>query len=110
MTDMNESAERWEQAAGMVGETMVDGAQQRIGRVRGLAENPITMEPTFLVVKTSLFGRERLVPIESASQAGDLLQVPFSKALVLDAPVPMSAVSLSTSEEEALDRHYRRAA
>jgi hypothetical protein len=112
MTGMDENAAHWEQASGMVGETMVGSDRERIGRVRGVAENPTTMEPTYFVVKTSLFGRERLVPIRSAAQVGDLVQVPFSKDAILDAPVPDNALSLSASEQEALAMHYqlRRAA
>jgi hypothetical protein len=102
--------ERWERAAEMVGETVVDRSRHRIGKVRTLAEDPATMEPAFLVVKTSWFGRDRLIPIAAATQVDRTVEVPYSKETVVESPVPASILSLSSSEEDALARHYGRAA
>jgi hypothetical protein len=100
----------WEQASGMVGETVIGKNHQRIGKVRGIAEKALAMEPAFLVVSTSPFGRERLVPIELAMEVDGHLRVPLSKEMVVQSPEPMTSLALSASEEDALVRHYRRAA
>ena len=102
--------ERWEEISKMIGDTVIDRAQHRIGKVRDVAQVADTMEPGWLVVKTSRFGRQRLVPIESAVVHGDVVEVPFSKKAVLEAPVPVVPVTVAGSEREELIRYYARAA
>jgi hypothetical protein len=94
----------------MVGETVIGKDRQRIGKVRGIAEKAAEMEPAFLVVGTSPFGWERLVPIQLAMEVEGYLRVPLSKDTVLESPVPVTPLSLTPSEEDALVHHYRRAA
>ena len=99
--------ERWEEISNMIGDTVIDRAQHRIGKVRDVAQVADTMEPGWLVVKTSRFGRQRLVPIESAVVHGDVVEVPFSKKAVLEAPVPVVPVTVAGSERDELIRYYR---
>jgi len=102
--------EDWYGISEMMGETVVDKESHRIGKVEGVAEKSTTMKPTFIVVKTSLFGRRRLIPLASAEEREGIVHVPFSKQVVLDAPVPQVLFSFSLNEEAALTRHYANAA
>src|SRR5579862_7780807 len=90
----------------MVGETVVDRESHRIGKVDGMAQESTTLDPTFMIVKTSLFGRRRLIPLAYTEDSEGIVHVPFSKDAVLDAPVPYFLFSLSSMEEAALTRHY----
>jgi hypothetical protein len=94
----------------MLGEPVVDYESRRVGTVRGVAQQESTMEPGWLVVKTSLFGRERLIPIESVEDVGDAVRVPFSRAAVLSAPVPATLFTVDSAEQASLARHYELAA
>jgi ribosomal 30S subunit maturation factor RimM len=102
--------DRWNEISEMMGETVVDKESHRIGKVDGVAEESTSMQPTFIVVKTSLFGRRRLIPLVAAEEREGVVHVPFSKQFVLDAPVPDVLFSFSSSDEEALTRHYAKAA
>jgi hypothetical protein len=92
------------------GERVLDREGNQIGKVAQVASEPRTLSPRWLVVKTSAFGRSRLVPIESAVDDGELVRVPYSKETVMAAPVPAVAISPAITECAALDEHYERAA
>jgi ribosomal 30S subunit maturation factor RimM len=62
----------------MVGESVVDRDNRKIGRVDAIAETSDEMEPEWLVVRTSLFGRPRLIPIDIVREVGNEVHVPFS--------------------------------
>jgi sporulation protein YlmC with PRC-barrel domain len=98
------------QTARLLGEPVVDRKGERIGTVAEVAFEPNTLAPEWLVVKTSIFGRRRLVPIESAQSEGDTIRVPYSKETVLDAPVPEIPGSLATRERTELLAYYQHAA
>jgi len=106
MNDM----ERWDEVFKMIGDTVVDRAQHRVGKVRDVAQIADTMEPGWLIVKTSRFGRERLIPIASVVVHGDVVEVPFSKEAVLEAPVPVVPATVAASECAELTRYYASAA
>jgi hypothetical protein len=63
----------------MVGERVVDRDNHEIGRVDAIAEVRDKREPEWLVVRTSLFGRPRLIPIDIVWEVGDEVHVPFSE-------------------------------
>jgi sporulation protein YlmC with PRC-barrel domain len=88
----------------------VDRHGELIGKVSQLACDPKTYSAEWLVVKTSVLGRPRLVPVEGAIDLGDTVRVPFSKLTVLAAPVPVIAIAPAMSECTALEEHYHRAA
>ena len=52
----------------LVGDTLVDDEGRRVGRVVDVVSRPDTLEPEWLVVKTSMFGRRRLVPMAAATE------------------------------------------
>ncbi|MFB9071496.1 YsnF/AvaK domain-containing protein [Citricoccus parietis] len=66
-----------------------------------------TNQPTFVTVKTGLFGaKETFVPISEASPSRDGLQVPFDKAFVKDAPNVEADGSLTPQEEQRIYEYY----
>jgi hypothetical protein len=92
------------------GERVVDRDGNQIGKLSQVASEPTTLAPRWLVVRTSAFGRSRLVPIYGAVDDGDVVRVPFSKETVMASPVPAVAIAPATTECTALDEHYHRAA
>jgi len=102
--------DRWDLAAHLVGESVVDKDNRKIGRVDAIAKDLDDMEPEWLVVRTSLFGRPRLIPIDTIREVGDEIYVPISKRTVLRAPVPEVLTNVDRAAREALDLHYKRAA
>jgi hypothetical protein len=62
----------------MVGDSVVDKDNRQIGRVAAIAEVRDAREPEWLVVRTSLFGRPRLIPIDIVREVGDEVHLPFS--------------------------------
>ena len=66
-----------------------------------------TGEPTWISVKTGLFGsKETLVPLEKATLSDDRIVVPFGKDQVKNAPRIEPDDDLSPTEEEELFRYY----
>ena len=94
----------------LIGETVLDVDGDKVGKVTEIAFRPDTEVPEWLVVKTSLFGRWRLVPLGGAEELGDTLRVPYARDTVLHAPVPEIPVTLAPSERDALLDHYAHAA
>jgi stress response protein YsnF len=63
--------------------------------------------PAWAAVTTGLFGmRQTFVPLSEARADGDVLQVPFGKEMVKDAPNVDPDTQLDPEEEELLYRHY----
>jgi hypothetical protein len=92
------------------GERVVDRDGKQIGQVSQVASEPKTLAPRWLVVRTSVVGRSRLVPIDGAVDDGEVVRVPFSKATVMASPVPAVAIAPAITDCTALDEHYYRAA
>ena len=90
----------------LVGDTMVDDAGHRVGTVTDVVSRPDTLEAEWLVVKTSVFGRQRLVPMAAATEDGHTAHIGFSRDDVLSAPVPEVSTSLALYERDALMQHY----
>lgn len=103
-------SQAWNDVARMIGDVVVDRENHRIGKVQDVAQRADTMEPTWLVVKTSLFGRPRLVPVGVAEVHDHVVHLPYRKDQVLDAPVPAVPVTVAASEDARLIDHYRLAA
>jgi hypothetical protein len=88
------------------GRTVVDRDGDKIGKFDELylddADNP-----AWAAVTTGLFGmRQTFVPLSEARADGDVLQVPFGKDVVKDAPNVDPDTQLSPEEENLLYRHY----
>jgi len=93
-----------------IGDRVVDRDGRRIGKLEQIALEPNTYRAQWLVVKTSVFGRPRLVPIDSAVQQGRTIRVPFPKDIVLNAPVPDVPLTPAPTECLELEKHYHHAA
>jgi hypothetical protein len=102
-----QSAAVWNEVARMIGETVVDRENHRIGKVEDVAQRADTMQPNWLVVKTSMFGRRRLVPVATANMEDHIVHVPYGKEMVMGAPVPAVPVTVAASEDARLIEHYR---
>ncbi len=94
----------------LVGDTLVDDEGRRVGRVIDVVSRPDTLEAEWLVVKTSMFGRRRLVPMAATTETGHTAHIGFSRQEVLSAPVPEIPTSLAVFERQALMEHYHLAA
>ena len=92
------------------GERVLDWDGIPVGKVAQIASEPHLFTPQWLVVKTSAFGRLRLVPVDSAVDDGHVVRVPFTKETVLAAPVPAVPTAPAATECAALEEHYYRAA
>jgi uncharacterized protein (TIGR02271 family) len=79
----------------------------KIGSVGQVYLDDQSNQPTFVTVKTGLFGtKETFIPIAQATTSGDGLQVPFDKAFVKDAPTVEADGSLSPAEERRIYEYY----
>lgn len=79
----------------------------RIGEVGQVFVLDGTDEPTWITVKTGLFGmHESFIPVAGATERGDEIVVPFEKAFVKDAPRIDDASDLSVDQEAELYRYY----
>jgi len=82
----------------------VDGG---IGPVGQVYLDDRTGEPSFVTVRTGLFGRrESFVPVHDASLQPDGLRVPYSKDQVKQAPTVDADGHLAPQEEASLFAHY----
>lgn len=83
---------------------------EKIGGIGQLYADDDTGEPTWVAVKTGLFGTSQsFVPVDSARAEGDDLVVPYTKEHVKDAPRVEADGHLTPEEEERLYAHYDRA-
>jgi hypothetical protein len=84
---------------------------EKIGRVSGLYVDDDTEDPTWVTVKTGLFGlKESFVPLRQASMRGNDLVVRCTKDQAKDAPRIDPEGHLEPGEEDRLYRHYGVAA
>jgi uncharacterized protein (TIGR02271 family) len=91
------------------GRTLVDRDGDKIGKVEDVYLDRRSGEPEWVAVKTGLFGSNvSFVPIHDASNAGDDLQVAYTKDQVKDAPNIDPDGELSPEEERRLYSHYGR--
>lgn len=80
----------------------------KIGSVGQIYLDDQTGEPSWVTVKTGLFGTsESFVPLQGADLQGNDVRVPYTKAQVKDAPRIESDGDLSPEEEDRLYSHYQ---
>jgi uncharacterized protein (TIGR02271 family) len=90
-----------------IGQDLVDPEHDKIGKIDQVYLDRETGEPTFVAVKTGLFGtKSSLVPIAAAQAHGEHVQVPYGKDQVKDAPNVDADEELSEAEEQQLYDHY----
>ncbi|MGX1161964.1 uncharacterized protein (TIGR02271 family) [Arthrobacter sp. SLBN-100] len=84
---------------------------EKIGSIGQLYADDDTGEPTWVTVKTGLFGTSQsFIPVEGAHTQGEDLVVPFSKDHVKDAPRVDVDGHLTPEEEDRLYTYYERGA
>jgi uncharacterized protein (TIGR02271 family) len=84
---------------------------EKIGSIGHLYADDDTGEPTWVTVKTGLFGTSQsFVPVEGAHSQGDDLVVPYTKEHVKDAPRVDVDGHLTPEEEDRLYTYYDRGA
>jgi len=93
------------------GGNVIGADGEKIGSIGQLYADDDTGEPTWVTVKTGLFGtHESFVPVEGARAEGDDLVVPYTKDHVKDAPRVDTDGHLEPDEEDRLYAHYEREA
>jgi uncharacterized protein (TIGR02271 family) len=91
------------------GGNVIGSDGDKIGSIGQLYADDDTGEPTWVTVKTGLFGTSQsFVPVEGARVDGDDLVVPYTKDHVKDAPRVESDGHLEPEEEDRLYAHYDR--
>ncbi|MDQ6698462.1 MAG: PRC and DUF2382 domain-containing protein [Actinomycetota bacterium] len=94
---------------GWIGHTAVDQQGDKIGKIEEIYVDDQSGQPEWLAIKTGLFGSKlSFAPISGATNAGDDLQLPYTKDLVKDAPNVDADGHLEPDEEAALYQHYGR--
>jgi uncharacterized protein (TIGR02271 family) len=79
----------------------------KVGSVGQVYLDDQTNQPTFVTVRTGLFGsKETFIPVDQATQSADGLQVPFDKAFVKDAPNVDADGSITPEEERGIYEYY----
>lgn len=87
--------------------TVFDRDGDKIGTVGSVYVKDQTEQPSFVTVKTGLFGtKETFVPVDAAKETADGLQVPYTKAFVKDAPNVDADGHISETEEDEIYRYY----
>lgn len=80
---------------------------EKIGNVGQVYLDDVSGEPTWVTVKTGLFGSsESFVPVDAATYSADELRLPYSKDVVKDAPRVEADTNISPAEEDELYRYY----
>jgi uncharacterized protein (TIGR02271 family) len=93
--------------ASLIGATVVDRDDDKIGTVGQVYVDPDTNKPLWASVKTGLFGTsESFVPLEDGTYSGDTLRVGYEKSYVKDAPRIDADGALSEDEENSLYSYY----
>src|SRR5215213_1180468 len=89
------------------GGNVVGADGQKIGSIGQVYLDDSTGEPSFVTVKTGLFGTaESFVPLQDATVAGGDIRVAYSKHEVKDAPRIDPDGRLTPTEEQRLYAHY----
>ncbi|MFB9652665.1 PRC and DUF2382 domain-containing protein [Pseudarthrobacter oxydans] len=93
------------------GGNVIGSDGEKIGSIGQLYADDDTGEPTWVTVKTGLFGTSQsFIPVEGAHSQGDDLVVPYTKEHVKDAPRVDVDGHLTPEEEDRLYTYYERGA
>lgn len=89
------------------GGNVVGADGQKIGRIGQVYVDDSTGEPSFVTVKTGLFGTaESFVPLQDATATGGDIRVTYNKDEVNDAPRVDPDGQITPTEEQRLYAHY----
>ena len=87
--------------------TVIDQDGDKVGKVGQVYLDDATGQPNWVTVNTGLFGgNETFVPLDEATQDGDDLRVPYTKAFIKDAPNLDADSHVDESQEDELYRYY----
>jgi uncharacterized protein (TIGR02271 family) len=90
-----------------VGRDLIGNDCTKIGSVGQVYVDDTTGRPSFVTVKTGLFGsRESFVPVHKGSVSSDGLRMPYSKDQVKDAPNVDTDGHITPEEEQRIVAHY----
>jgi uncharacterized protein (TIGR02271 family) len=90
------------------GGNVVGADGQKIGTIGQVYVDDSTGEPSFVTVKTGLFGTaESFVPLQDATVTGSDIRVAYNKTEVKDAPRVDPDERITPKEEQQLYAHYR---
>ena len=90
----------------LIGRKAFDRDGVKIGTVDEVYLDDATGEPEWAAVRTGIFSRDAFVPLEPSSLDGDVLRVPFERALIREAPDFGVGRHLSPEQELQLYHHY----
>lgn len=86
---------------------VVDQNGDKVGSVGQIYLDDQTNRPTWVTVKTGLFGgKETFVPLDRASEDNGDVRVPYTKDFIKDAPNMDADHHISEQEEDELYRYY----
>ena len=89
------------------GGNVVAADGQKIGSIGQVYVDDSTGEPSFVTVKTGLFGTaESFVPLQDATVTGSDIRVAYNKTDVKDAPRVDPDERITPTEEQRLYAHY----
>jgi uncharacterized protein (TIGR02271 family) len=92
----------------LVGTNVLGTDGSTIGSVGQVYVDDTTGTPSFVTVKTGLFGiKESFVPLQDATLEDEGLRVPYEKSLVKDAPTVDPDGHISEQEERQIFEHYQ---
>lgn len=91
----------------LIGADAYGSDDEKIGSVEQVYLDDQTQEPTWVTIKTGLFGTsESFAPLKDASFDGNRVRVAYPKDMVKDAPRISSDGSITREEEAALYQYY----
>lgn len=87
---------------------VVDADGERIGTVGQIYLDDATEQPTFVTIRTGLFGtRETFVPVQDADYTDDgELRVPYDKSMIKSCPTVDPEGHVDPDEQTTLYAHY----
>ncbi len=96
-----ETLDRWRDSV------MVDQEGGTVGTISEFYLDRETGQPTWALVATGLFGaKQTFVPLTEATQQGNEILVPYTKARIREAPQVGAEGELTPDEEATLFAHY----
>jgi uncharacterized protein (TIGR02271 family) len=91
----------------LIGADVVDTDDSKVGTVGQVYLDSTTNQPTWVTVKTGLFGTgESFAPLEQADWSNGVLRIGYEKSFVKDAPRVDADGALESADEDALYRYY----
>lgn len=83
--------------------TVIDQDGDKVGKVGQVYLDDANGQPNWVTVNTGLFGgSETFIPLDEATQDGDDLRVPYTKAFIKDAPNLDADSHVDESQEDEL--------